>query len=171
MKKLLSFLILPLLAMIGLQAQTDVTNTYLLNPSRNQLLPTYLISDTEHTGLLSGNMILQYTGNALTQKIAHLASPFSAYNITSGNESEDVVSYGATAALRRFPPTLLITGTRDFAMSSVLATQAALTREGVDTELHVWDGMWHAFMADPEPRESVEAYGVVARFFDRRLAR
>lgn len=33
MKKLLSFLILPLLAMIGLQAQTDVTNTYLLNPS------------------------------------------------------------------------------------------------------------------------------------------
>lgn len=78
---------------------------------------------------------------------------------------------GSPAALRRFPPTLLITGTRDFAMSSVLATQAALTREGVDTELHVWDGMWHAFMADPEPRESVEAYGVVARFFDRRLVR
>ncbi|NLO70357.1 MAG: T9SS type A sorting domain-containing protein [Porphyromonadaceae bacterium] len=33
MRKLLTFLILPIFAIIGLQAQTDVTNTYLLNPN------------------------------------------------------------------------------------------------------------------------------------------
>jgi acetyl esterase/lipase len=89
-----------------------------------------------------------------------------------GVRADDAGAFPLTSpeALRRFPPALLISGTRDFALSSVLATQAALTREGVDAELHVWDGMWHAFMADPEPRESEEAYHVIARFFDRRLA-
>jgi len=39
----------------------------------------------------------------------------------------------------------------------------------VDTELHVWDGMWHSFFSDPDMPESREAYAVMVRFFDRRL--
>jgi histidine ammonia-lyase len=74
--------------------------TYMLNPDRNKLLPTYLVYDKKNVGLLSGYMIVQYTGNALAQKIAHMANPFSSYNLTSGNEAEDVVSYGATSAMR-----------------------------------------------------------------------
>ncbi|HEY8328742.1 MAG TPA: alpha/beta hydrolase [Rhodanobacter sp.] len=73
------------------------------------------------------------------------------------------------ALLAKFPPTLLITGSRDFALSSVLHSQALLTAAGVDTELHVWDGMWHSFYSDPEMPESREAYAVMVRFFDRRL--
>ncbi len=42
-------------------------------------------------------MIPQYTANALAQKMAQLGMPASLFNITSANESEDVVSYGATA--------------------------------------------------------------------------
>jgi len=45
-------------------------------------------------------MITQYTANALAQKIASLALPSQMFNITSANESEDVVSYGATACQR-----------------------------------------------------------------------
>jgi epsilon-lactone hydrolase len=71
--------------------------------------------------------------------------------------------------LSRFPPTLLITGSRDFMSSSLFAAQAALTRAGVDAELHVWDGMWHAFFMDPDLPESKEVYRVVVRFFDRHL--
>ncbi|HEV2622018.1 MAG TPA: alpha/beta hydrolase fold domain-containing protein [Frateuria sp.] len=52
--------------------------------------------------------------------------------------------------LRRFPPTLLITGTRDMAMSSVVHSQALLAQAGVEAELHVWEGMWHSFFSDPE---------------------
>ena len=73
------------------------------------------------------------------------------------------------ALLAKFPPTLLITGTRDFSMSSVLQSQRLLANAGVDTELHVWDGMWHSFFSDPELPESKEAYATMVRFFDRRL--
>ncbi|MDN3504897.1 MAG: aromatic amino acid ammonia-lyase [Rhabdochlamydiaceae bacterium] len=73
--------------------------TYMLNPFRNKnTLPTYLIHQEEKKGLLSGYMIPQYTANSLAQKICMMAQPVSTYNITSANESEDLVSYGATAA-------------------------------------------------------------------------
>lgn len=74
------------------------------------------------------------------------------------------------ALLARFPPTLLLAGGRDFALSSLFKTQASLAAAGVDTELHVWDGLPHAFFVDPDLPESREVYAVVARFFDRRLA-
>lgn len=75
------------------------------------------------------------------------------------------------ATLARFPPTLLITGTRDFAMSSVVHSNELLSAAGVPTELHVWEGMGHAFFSDPEPPESQAAYATIVRFFDRTLRR
>lgn len=82
-----------------------------------------------------------------------------------------VVPANDPALLAKFPPTLLITATRDFTMSSVLQSQRLLTEAGVDAELHVWDGLWHSFFSDPELPESKEAYAVMARFFDRRLGK
>jgi epsilon-lactone hydrolase len=73
------------------------------------------------------------------------------------------------ALLAHFPPTLLITGTRDMAMSSVIRSQTLLSQAGVETELHVWEGMWHSFFSDPELPESQAAYAVIVRFFDRHL--
>jgi monoterpene epsilon-lactone hydrolase len=73
--------------------------------------------------------------------------------------------------LANFPPTLLISGSRDFAMSSVLRSHALLVQAGVDAELHVYEGMWHSFFSDPELPESRAAYQVMARFFDRHLGR
>lgn len=71
--------------------------------------------------------------------------------------------------LSRFPPTLLIAGSRDFTVSSLFHAQEALTAAGVDAQLHVWDGMWHAFFIDPDLPESKEVYEVIVTFFDRRL--
>jgi monoterpene epsilon-lactone hydrolase len=73
--------------------------------------------------------------------------------------------------LRQFPPTLLITGTRDMAMSSVIRSQNLLSQAGVATELHVWEGMWHSFFSDPEMPESRAAYETIVRFFDQHLTR
>lgn len=75
------------------------------------------------------------------------------------------------AMLTPLEPTLLIAGSRDFAVSSLFRTQAALTNVGVETELHIWDGMWHAFFIDPDLPESKETYKVVVKFFDRHLGR
>jgi histidine ammonia-lyase len=71
---------------------------YLLNPQRNgKKFSAYLIPRSEEVGICSGFMIPHYTSNALVHKICLLGQPSSLMNITSSNESEDVVSYGATA--------------------------------------------------------------------------
>ena len=89
----------------------------------------------------------------------------------SGAKASDPLVFPANAPelLKQFPPTLLITGTRDFAMSSAMQSQRLLANAGVDAELHVWDGMWHSFFSDPGMPESKEAYAVMVHFFDRHL--
>jgi epsilon-lactone hydrolase len=75
------------------------------------------------------------------------------------------------SVMARFPPTLLISGTRDFALSSVVYTHSVLVAEGVDAELHVWEGQDHAFFYHTDLTQSDEAFTVIVRFFDRRLGR
>ena len=71
--------------------------------------------------------------------------------------------------LAKFPPTLVITGTRGFEMSSAIYTHSQLVKLGVDAELHVWEGMFHGFFYNPDVPESKEAFDVMVRFFDRHL--
>jgi acetyl esterase/lipase len=71
--------------------------------------------------------------------------------------------------LARFPPTLFITSTRDIAMSPTITSHQTLVRLGVDADLHVWDGLQHAFFTDPDLPESREVFAVITRFFDRHL--
>jgi acetyl esterase/lipase len=82
-----------------------------------------------------------------------------------------VIPTNSAKVLKNFPPTLLIAGSRDFAASSLFHAQQALTNAGVEAELHIWDGMWHAFFIDPDLPESQEAYQVIVKFFDRHLGR
>lgn len=71
--------------------------------------------------------------------------------------------------LAKFPPTLLITATRDFAMSGTLFTETQLAKQGVAVELHVWDGLFHGFFYNADVPESKDAFNVMIRFFDRNL--
>jgi len=82
-----------------------------------------------------------------------------------------VLPMNSRQVLKKFPPTLLIAGSRDFAMSSVCQTDVELRKAGVDTELHIWDGMWHSFFNNPDLPESREMYAMVVSFFDRHLLR
>jgi len=86
-------------AKIALTMERQIT--YVLNPNRNKnIFPFYLIPDSAEIGVNSGFMIPQYVANAITQKICQLGIPSSIFNITSANESEDIVSYGASACQR-----------------------------------------------------------------------
>ena len=72
--------------------------------------------------------------------------------------------------LARFPPTLLISGTRDFALGGVLASHNKLVRLGVEADLHVWEGLGHAtFAFNPRLPESDDVHNVIVRFFDNHL--
>ncbi len=73
--------------------------------------------------------------------------------------------------LARFPPTLLITGTRAGEMSAAVASHTRLVKAGAHAELHVWEGMWHGFTEDFELPEAAEARAVIARFWERYLSR
>ena len=73
--------------------------------------------------------------------------------------------------MAQFPPTLVITSTRDLAMSAGLATHQRLVEQGVKSELHVYDGLNHYWYADTGLPESRQAFKVMAEYFDRHLAR
>lgn len=90
-----------------------------------------------------------------------------------GASADDPLAFPARSLdlLARFPPTLLVTSTRDFALSSTVYTHSRLVSQGVDADLHVWEGLPHAFHMDPELPESREVFAVVTRFFDKHLAK
>lgn len=71
--------------------------------------------------------------------------------------------------LARFPPTLLLAGSRDFAASVMAMTHRRMARLGVPSELYIFDGLPHAFFVWPNMPESREAYRLIARFFDEHL--
>jgi acetyl esterase/lipase len=71
-----------------------------------------------------------------------------------------------------FPPTILISGTRDLLLSMTVRTHRKLRAAGVIADLNVFEGLSHAqyLLLDQAP-ESAEAFGEVSAFFDRHLAR
>jgi len=71
--------------------------------------------------------------------------------------------------LAKFPPTLVITATRGFELSAALYTHEQLVKAGVDTELHVWEGLFHGFFYNVDVPESKDAFNVMVKFFDRHL--
>jgi monoterpene epsilon-lactone hydrolase len=71
--------------------------------------------------------------------------------------------------MAKFPPSLLVSSTRDKALSSVAITHSELVAQGVAAELHVWEGLGHAFFYNFELPESREVYSVIVKFFDTHL--
>jgi epsilon-lactone hydrolase len=75
------------------------------------------------------------------------------------------------AVIAKFPPTLLIVGSRDVMASGAARTQIELAKAGVVARLYSWDGMDHNFMSDPDLPESREAYQLMAAFFKEEFER
>ena len=74
------------------------------------------------------------------------------------------------AVLALFPPTLLVTSTRDSAMSNALVTNVALLKAGVETQLLVQEGLGHGeFTSMVGSPETTDAYAIIWRFFDKWL--
>ncbi|MFC3174120.1 alpha/beta hydrolase [Novosphingobium bradum] len=71
--------------------------------------------------------------------------------------------------LSKFPPTLIVSGTRDIGLSPSLNLHAKLVDAGATAELHVWEAMTHCGFTEPDVPESRQAWKVMAQFFDRYL--
>jgi epsilon-lactone hydrolase len=73
------------------------------------------------------------------------------------------------ADLHGFPPSLLVTGTRDALLSSTTIFHRALLHAGVDAQLLVFEAMPHAFWYHFQFPETTEALNMMAKFFDDKL--
>jgi monoterpene epsilon-lactone hydrolase len=97
------------------------------------------------------------------------ASPRLGYMRSAKPDDRRAFPAAHPATLARFPPTLVVVGTRDFALSSAVSLHSRLVAAGVDARLHVWEGGRHAFFYDSRVPEAREAYAVIAKFFTDRL--
>jgi acetyl esterase/lipase len=88
-------------------------------------------------------------------------------------EDEDATAFPlySPETLAHFPPSLLVSGGRDIALSSVIHTHARLTASGVPAQLNIWEGVGHAFSLDFRLPQSEELYATLVRFFGQNLGR
>jgi acetyl esterase/lipase len=72
--------------------------------------------------------------------------------------------------LSGFPPTILISGTRDLLLSNTVRVHRKLRTAGVKSELHVYEAQSHAdyLRSYPSP-ESQDALREIALFFDQAM--
>ena len=71
--------------------------------------------------------------------------------------------------IAKFPPTLLITGTRAMDMSPAIYTNAQLLKAGVQSTLLVGEGMGHCYIMNDGFPEAHDAWNVMLRFFKTHL--
>lgn len=76
-------------------------------------------------------------------------------------------------ALARFPPALLLTGTRAVDASASIAAHAKFLQLGVDSQLYLQDGGWHGFhfLSAFSTPEGIAANKYIYQFFDKHLSR
>ena len=91
----------------------------------------------------------------------------------TGVAATDALAYPLdnAAEVKAMPPTLLLAGGRDFAVSALTLAHRRLAAAGVESDLHLFDGLPHAFFMWPDMPESTEAFATISRFFDRHLGR
>jgi epsilon-lactone hydrolase len=73
--------------------------------------------------------------------------------------------------ISKFPPTLLLSSTRDFLLSPTSIFARALHEKGVDARLVVFDGLPHAFWAYLDAPEAEQANDIIAQFLKSKLVK
>jgi acetyl esterase/lipase len=95
--------------------------------------------------------------------------PDSSYTATT--PLNDPVLSPIYSDLKGFPPTLFLTSGRDLLLSSTVNFHRAFVNAGVNAQLVVFDGLWHAYWNEWNLPESKEAHHMMADFFDRQLGK
>jgi acetyl esterase/lipase len=75
------------------------------------------------------------------------------------------------ADLHSWPPSLLVTSTRDLLLSDTAIFHRALLRAGDDSQLVVFEALPHAFWYHFQLPETREALELMAKFFDQKVER
>jgi acetyl esterase/lipase len=99
------------------------------------------------------------------------APPTAALPYLAGVSVTDPLAAPASSpqVLAKFPPTLIVSGTRAFDLSSAVHTHALLVKQGVAADLHVWEGMFHGFFYNVDVPESRDCYDIIVKIYAKHL--
>jgi acetyl esterase/lipase len=115
--------------------------------------------DSFHTNFMVDNVLVGIGRcDAMAEYYAH------------GADLKDPMLSPINGDMKGFPPTILVTGTRDLLLSSTVRVHRKLRQAGVVADLHVFEGQAHAQYNRDTP-EGKEAYEEIARFFDKHLGK
>ena len=96
-------------------------------------------------------------------------APEDAY--AGSTDRRDPVLSPLFADLKVWPPSLLVTSTRDLLLSDTAMFHRALLRSGDDAQLVVYEALPHAFWYHYQLPETREALELMAKFFEEKVGR
>jgi monoterpene epsilon-lactone hydrolase len=89
-----------------------------------------------------------------------------------GHDLKDPLLSPVYGDMRGLPPAILTTGTRDLLLSTTVRVHRKLKDSGVEADLNVFEAQSHAqYARDETAPETLQAFGDIAKFFDRHLAK
>ncbi|MCX5512604.1 alpha/beta hydrolase [Kaistia algarum] len=160
------------MGMFGTSAGGGLTLATLLRAKAEKLpLPAVIAPGSPWVDLQGqGDSILanQFTDNSLVSFEGWVGAAAKLY-AGSADLADPLISpiHGDFAGL---PPAILTSGTRDLLLSDTVRTHRKLREAGIDAALQVFEAQSHAQFLTPFVPETAEAFGEIARFFDRHLA-
>jgi monoterpene epsilon-lactone hydrolase len=89
----------------------------------------------------------------------------------ASTDRKDPVLSPIFADLKGWPPSLLVTSTRDLLLSDTTMFHLALTKAGVDAQLLVYEALPHAFWYHYDLPETTDTLNRMAKFFSEKLAK
>ncbi len=111
--------------------------------------------DTQFTNEGIDHILVSYDG--LLKNAANLYA--------SGKDLKNPLISPVYGNFKSFPPTYLVTGTRDLFLSDVVRTHRKLKLAGVIAELNVYEGMSHGdYLLSPNTPESIQVYEELGDF-------
>ena len=161
------------MAVFGTSAGGALTLALILRAKANRLpLPAAIASgtpmadvtktgDTFYTNEMIDNVLVSRDG--VCQRAAEWYA--------NGHDLADPLLSPINGDMSAFPPTLLVSGTRDLLLSNTVRVHRKLRRAGVEAMLNVFEGQSHAqYLSDETAPETREVFEEIAAFFDRHLA-
>jgi epsilon-lactone hydrolase len=120
------------------------------------------VGDTFAANAMVDNVLVGFDGRC--DKMARLYA--------NGHDLKDPMLSPVYGDMHGFPPTILISGTRDLLLSNTVRVHRKLRQAGVRADLHVYEGQSHAqYMRDANAPETRETYEEMAKFFGEHLGR
>jgi len=162
------------MAIFGSSAGGNLTLAMVLRAKQEKLpLPAAIAPGTPMSDLTNAGDSFQTNAlldNVLVAPGANCDQRAALY--TAGRDPKDPLLSPVYGDLRGFPPAILTTGTRDLLLSSTVRVHRKLRQAGVDAVLQVYEGQSHAhYYRDVSAPETREAFGEIAQFFDKHLAK